>query len=106
MRIVLGEIAHFREGDKGDTANVSVFPYDDADYDFIRHEVTEERVREAFGPMVKGAITRYEAPGVCGLNFVLGQALSGGSTKSLAADIHGKSWAGMIAGIELDRPDA
>jgi hypothetical protein len=106
MKVRVGEIAHFRSGDKGDTCNLCVFPYDEGDYELMREQLTQERVKEAFGPMVKGTVTRYEAPGVHGFNFVMRQALGGGSTKSLAADIHGKSWSGILAAIELDRPDA
>ena len=58
--IYLNEIAHGRSGDKGDTSNVCVYAREPKYYDIIRREVTVEKVREYYGDMVKGEITRYE----------------------------------------------
>lgn len=89
--IYLNEIAHGRSGDKGDTSNVCVYAREPKYYDIIRREVTVEKVREYFGDMVKGEITRYEVPSLGGFNFVMKHALGGGATLSLRLDTLGKS---------------
>ncbi len=99
----LREIAHCRAGDKGDTLNVSVIAYDEADYAFIEREVTVERVRAAYGPLVRGRVSRYALPKLGALNFVLEGALAGGVTTSLAADPHGKSLSAVM--VEIDLPE-
>jgi hypothetical protein len=87
----LREIAAAKAGDKGNTSNVSVIPYDESDYEFLCEVLTVERVREHFGDLVKGSIRRYEMPGIRALNFVMEEALSGGITRSLCIDPHGKA---------------
>jgi hypothetical protein len=100
----LAELAHCRAGDKGDTLNVSVIAYDEADYAFLAREVTVARVRAAYAGVVRGAITRYELPGLGALNFVLEGALAGGVTTSLAADPHGKTLSSVMLDIDLPEP--
>ena len=48
----LREIAHSRTGDKGNTSNISVIAYDEADYPFLCEHVTAERVRAHFAGIV------------------------------------------------------
>lgn len=90
-QIYLNQIAHGRSGDKGDTSNVCVFAREKKYYEIIRREVTPERVRQHFGSMVQGKVTRYEVPSLHGFNFVLQHALGGGATHSLRLDTLGKS---------------
>ena len=58
-------------------------------------------MREVFGELVKGEITRYELSGTSGLNFVMTQALAGGVSRSLRADPHGKSYQSLILDMEI-----
>jgi hypothetical protein len=104
--IALRAIAFTRSGDKGDTANIGVVPYDDRHYDLLRATVTVDRVKELFGPLVQGRITRYELPGIGALNFVLEQALGGGVSKSLNQDAHGKSFGNLMLRLRIEVPDA
>lgn len=97
----LREIAHSRTGDKGNTANVSVIPYDSADYPYLEKHVTAERVKAHFSGVVIGDVVRYEIPGIGALNFVLHQALGGGVTRTLALDLHGKSLSSAILEMEI-----
>lgn len=97
----LREIAHSRTGDKGNTANVSVIPYDPADYPYLEKHVTAERVKAHFSGVVIGDVVRYEIPGIGALNFVLHQALGGGVTRTLALDLHGKSLSSAILEMEI-----
>lgn len=101
----LREIAHARSGDKGDTSNVGVIAYDEADYPLLRDQVTVERVRALYGSLVLGEVVRYELPNIGALNFVLRHALQGGVTTSLALDPHGKTRSSLILDLPIDVPD-
>ncbi|GJD49928.1 hypothetical protein OPKNFCMD_2664 [Methylobacterium crusticola] len=99
----LSALAHSRTGDKGNTSNISVIAYDPADYPRLAAHVTAERVRAHFAGIVTGAVTRYELPALGALNFVLGGALGGGVTRSLALDAHGKGLSSAL--LDLEIPD-
>jgi hypothetical protein len=101
--VKLRDIAHSRTGDKGDTSNISVIAFDEADYLFLREHVTVERVRAHLAGIVTGDVTCYEMPSIGALNFVLTGALGGGVTRSLALDAHGKSLSSAL--LTLDLPD-
>jgi hypothetical protein len=98
----LREIAHSRTGDKGNNATVSVIVYKQEDYDLVRELVTPDRVKNFLSGIVKGEVTRYELPGIGALNFVLHDALSGGVTRSLSLDIHGKSLSSVLLDMDLE----
>lgn len=100
----LREVAHTRAGDKGDTSNISVIAFDEADYALIERCVTAERVKAHLGAIVPGEVRRYALPLLGALNFVLERALAGGVTRSLALDAHGKSLSSALLDMEL--PDA
>ena len=110
----LHELAHARTGDKGDTSQISVIAYEPGDYAWLAEHVTVARVAAHFAGVVRGAITRYELPGIGALNFVLQNALAGGVTRSLALDPHGKCLGAILLDLELpdqttdnaERPDA
>jgi hypothetical protein len=95
------DIAYSRGGDKGDISNVSVFVDDETDWPALLEKVTVEKVREKFGPLVKGNITRYIYPNLHGVNFVLEQALDGGCNTGLRLDAYGKSYSSLILDIDL-----
>jgi hypothetical protein len=105
VRTPLREICGFRAGDKGDTADIALFAYDDAGYETIVREVTAERVKAHFGSMVTGEVVRYEAPNVRALNFVLRGALGGGGPRSLRSDNLGKSLGGALVRMEVEAPE-
>ena len=100
----LHEICGYRAGDKGDISNVALFADDEEVYAVIRDEVTAERVKEHFGSMVLGDVTRYEAPNVLALNFVMHHALGGGGPRSLRSDNLGKTLGGALVRMEIDVP--
>ena len=101
----LHDIAHSRTGDKGDTSDISVIAYRPADYDHLRIHLTAARVREHLADVVRGDVDRYELPRLSALKFVLHAALSGGVTRSLALDAHGKSLGSCLLELELPDPD-
>jgi hypothetical protein len=102
--VPLREVALVRSGDKGDVSNLGVIPYDPALIDVLREQVTVERVRALFGPLVRGDIARYEFRGISALNFVMQQALGGGVSRSIAMDTHGKAYASLLLSLPVDVP--
>jgi hypothetical protein len=99
---IVRDIAHARAGDKGNISNVNVWAYDPADYEWLKRTLTAERIKQAFPQLIRGPVTRYELPHLCGLNFVMQDALEGGVNRSLNLDSHGKSWSYLVLGLTLD----
>jgi hypothetical protein len=97
----LHKIAHGRTGDKGDTSNISVIAYSVKDWDRLVREVTIERVAAHFGPASAQEIVRYVLPQLQAMNFVMKGALTGGVTRSLALDAHGKCLASVLLEMEI-----
>lgn len=95
------DIAYSRSGDKGDISNVSVFVDNESDWPLLREKLTVDKVREKYGPLVKGSVTRYEFPNLKGLNFVLDGALEGGTNFGLRLDPYGKTYGSLILDIDL-----
>jgi hypothetical protein len=101
----LHELAHSRAGDKGDISNLSLIAYDPSDYPLLEQYVTAERVRAHFAGIVHGEVLRYALPGLGALNFVMGQALGGGVTRSLALDPHGKCLSSALLALDIPELD-
>jgi hypothetical protein len=97
----LYDIAYSRGGDKGDISNVCVFVDDESNWPILRDQVTIEKVREKFGPLVKGKIERYVYPNLQGVNFVLYAALDGGCNYGLRMDQYGKAYSSLMLDIDL-----
>jgi hypothetical protein len=106
-RIVpLIEIAYARSGDKGDTANIGVIARRPELLPVIRRELTAARVAEYFAYCVKGSVTRYDAPGIHAVNFVLDAALAGGGTASTRLDPLAKGFAQMLLDLPIAVPES
>jgi hypothetical protein len=101
-RRLVRDIAHARAGDKGNTSNVCVWVHDPADYALLKKSLTPERIKKAYPDLVRGSVERYEVEHLCGLNFVMREALEGGVNTSLNLDSHGKSWSYLILALPLD----
>jgi len=56
--------------------------------------------------LVKGKVTRFEVPGIHGLNFVLTESLGGGGLGSLHIDRQGKAYAQMLLSFPVRVPKA
>jgi hypothetical protein len=97
----LRELAHSRSGDKGDTSNVAVIAYRPEFFATILDQLSVERIRDHFGHLVRGRITRYELPQFHAINIVMEQALGGGVTRSLSLDPHGKSYSALILAMAV-----
>ncbi len=101
MLVPLGQIAHTRSGDKGDTANIGVIAFKPEHYPVLIREVTPERLKTFFGDSVQGDIERFELPNLGALNFLLHGALGGGGTVSLRIDAQGKTYGAALLRMEI-----
>ncbi|MNI23852.1 hypothetical protein D3C73_774520 [compost metagenome] len=101
MSILVYDLAHARAGDKGNTSSIAVIAYDDDGWRVLRQALTAERVEQAFAHLGAGKVRRYEVDSLKALNFVIPNVLSGGVTRSLRLDPHGKSLSALMLGIEL-----
>ncbi|MBK8634964.1 MAG: hypothetical protein KA767_16835 [Saprospiraceae bacterium] len=95
------EIAHARSGDKGNISNISLIVYDQSNFQMIKENVTEKKVKDWFKDIVLGEVKRYELPQLGALNFVLYDALDGGVTSSTLLDKHRKSLSSFLLEMEV-----
>ncbi len=102
MKVELLKLAHARSGDKGDTANVGLIALKENYYSVLVREVTAEKVKEHFGPIVKGEVERFELPNLGALNFLLHESLGGGGTLSLMTDAQGKTFSTALLRMKIN----
>ena len=102
MKVQLVQLAHARSGDKGDTANVGLIALKPEYYPILVREVTADKVKEHFGPIVKGGVERFELPNLGALNFLLHESLGGGGTLSLMTDAQGKTFSTALLRMHID----
>ncbi len=106
MKMVrLGELAHARSGDKGNTANVGVVANDAASHAWLDTHLTEAVVADFLRPMGIGLVRRYPLPNVQSFNFVIAKALAGGASRSLRLDTQGKALAAALLELQLPAPE-
>jgi hypothetical protein len=99
--VLLGEKAHCRFGDKGDTGMFVLIPYDAADFETLVAGVTAERVSEHLGNVSPSLIVCIPCPNLCAMVVVVRGSLGGGVTQSLALDAHGKTRSGYLLGMRV-----
>lgn len=102
-KVKLKEFAFARSGDKGDGSNVGIFVTNERDYEVLKREVTVERVKKHFAAICFGEVTRYEAPNLLALNFLLRDSLGGGGSESLKTDAQGKTHGLALLEMEVER---
>jgi hypothetical protein len=106
VKVPLVRLAYGRSGDKGDTANVGIVARRPEYLPALRAILTEERVAKHFAHVLKGTVTRYDLPGLGGMNFLLTQTLGGGGMASLHTDNLAKAFAQVLLAVEVDVPKA
>jgi hypothetical protein len=99
-QVPLAQLAWGRSGDKGDSANIGIIARRSAYLPFIRAAITEQAVARRFAHLARGAVRRYDLPGIHAINFTLQEALGGGGMASVRMDSQGKAYAQML----LDHP--
>lgn len=103
--VPLSRIASARSGDKGEGSNVGVLARSRVAYEFLKGELTAERVRRHMSAINAGAVKRYEADNMAVLNFILEDSLGGGGSASLKTDAQGKTHGLAVLRLELDVPN-
>lgn len=101
MKRKLAEIAHCRAGDKGNTLVLSIFPFQESDFEKLVREVSVEKVKQHLSHQLKGNIVRHVLPELKGMLFTCEEALTTGVTTSLAMDSHGKSLSYALLELEI-----
>ena len=104
-KLPLSKLAYARSGDKGDGSNVGVVAYSPEIYEYLKQELTSQRVKEHFGDICFGDVDRYEAPNLLALNFILHDSLGGGGSESLKTDAQGKTHGLGMLYMEMEVPD-
>jgi hypothetical protein len=94
----LADIAYARSGDKGINANIGVIARCSADFPQLCRELTAPRVAAYFGLADGSPVTRYEMPGVAGLNFVIQGILA----NPLRVDAQGKALGQALLEMPLE----
>jgi hypothetical protein len=102
--VQLADIAHGRSGDKGNHANVAILAYTKTGFEWLRENLTTDRVHQYFASLKPSRTVRYEAPNLLGLNFVLYDILAGGASRSLRIDTQGKTLALALLQMPIERP--
>lgn len=109
-RVPLIALAWARSGDKGDAFNIGVLAREPIYLLYIRSALSEEAVAAFFAHEFEGAtassVTRYEMPGLNGLNFHLRQSLGGGQMATLRLDALAKGKAQQLLDFEIAVPPA
>jgi hypothetical protein len=106
VNVPLIALAYGRSGDKGDIANIGVLARSPEFVPVLRRQLTGDAVRDYFDHFVRGAVERFEWPGLNGFNFVLHQALGGGGVASLRHDPQGKALAQILMDFPVAVPSA
>lgn len=104
-QVSLGTLASARSGDKGADANIGLWAADDATFQVLCEQVTEEKVAAHFAALVHGDVKRYELPNLRALNFILEDALDGGGAASLRTDAQGKTLSLGLLQMVVEVPD-
>ncbi|WP_206245118.1 AtuA-related protein [Novosphingobium terrae] len=97
----LRDIAHARTGDKGDTSQICVFAREADHFPLLERALTAQRVADHLAMLKPRRIERHVLPNLGAVNFVLHGALSGGVTRSLALDAHGKTLGAQLLDMEM-----
>jgi len=105
MKVPISRIANARSGDKGDGSNIGVIARTDELYEFLRRELTADRVETHFAQVCEGGVERFELPNLRTLNFLLSDSLGGGGTASLITDAQGKTHGQGLLTLEIEVPD-
>jgi hypothetical protein len=104
--VTLNALAYARSGDKGDVCNIGLMARTPDIYEFLRAAITEARVKQHFGVMVRGEVTIYPMDNIHSLAIVLRGALGGGATTTLRYDQTGKAMGSALLRLEVDAPQS
>jgi Acyclic terpene utilisation family protein AtuA len=103
-RAALGMVAGARSGDKGGNANVGIWARVPEAYEWLRAELSTERLRELLPEAADLAVDRYELPNLLAVNFVVHGLLGLGVAASARPDPQAKGLGEYIRSRQVDIP--
>jgi len=105
MRTVdLIRIAHGREGDKGNKANIGIIARDPRWLPWLSLRLTPESVAAHFAHRAPSRVERFDLPGMGAINFLLHDVLGGGGMASLHTDNLAKAYAQVVLTMPVAVP--
>ncbi|SDE74055.1 Protein of unknown function [Blastococcus fimeti] len=90
-RVMLGDLAHARAGDKGGNSNVGLWASDPAHWEWLRSTLTTDAFRALMPEARELTLRRHEFPHLRAVHFVLEGLLGTGGSSNLRVDQIGKS---------------
>ncbi|MFJ3900229.1 acyclic terpene utilization AtuA family protein [Streptomyces sp. NPDC090025] len=104
-RAPLGRIAGARSGDKGGDANVGVWVRTEAEWRWLAHTLTVDKVRELLPEVRELEIVRHVLPGLRALNFTITGILGEGVASQARFDPQAKALGEWLRSRLLDVPE-
>ncbi|REF00082.1 acyclic terpene utilization AtuA family protein [Thermomonospora umbrina] len=106
VRVPLGRVAGARSGDKGGDANIGVWARTDAQWRWLAHFLTVERLQELLPETRDLVVTRHVLPELRAVNFVAEGLLQEGVSASTRFDPQGKALGEWLRSRLVDLPEA
>ncbi|OBJ44089.1 exopolyphosphatase [Mycolicibacterium mucogenicum] len=104
-RAPLGTIAGARSGDKGGSANVGVWVRTDAQWRWLAHTLTVEKLRKLLPEAAELPVTRHLLPNLRAINFVIEGILGEGVAYQARFDPQAKGLGEWLRTRHLDIPE-
>jgi len=104
-RLPLGTIAGARSGDKGGGANIGLWVHSDAQYRWLAHTLTVERLRELLPEAADLTVTRHLLPSIRAVNFVIDGILGKGVAYQARFDPQAKGLGEWLRSRHVDIPE-
>ncbi|MFG2037757.1 acyclic terpene utilization AtuA family protein [Dactylosporangium sp. NPDC048998] len=105
IRAPLGVLFGARSGDKGGDANIGVWARTDRAYEWLRAELTVERLKELLPETGPLRTERHELPNLRAVNFVIHGILGEGVAASTRFDPQGKALGEWLRSRVVDLPE-
>ncbi len=104
-RLPLGTIAGARSGDKGGGANIGLWVRTDAQYCWLTHALTVDRLREMLPEAADLTVTRHLLPSIRAVNFVIDGILGKGVAYQARFDPQAKGLGEWLRSRHIDIPE-
>lgn len=104
-RLPLGTIAGARSGDKGGSANVGVWVRTPAQWAWVAHTLTVEKLRELLPETKDLPVTRHVLPNLRAVNFVIDEILGKGVAYQARFDPQAKGLGEWLRSRYVDLPE-
>jgi hypothetical protein len=105
IEVPLIRLAYARSGDKGDIANIGLYPRRREFVPWIWKALDEGTIARRFHHLAAGRVDRFYLPGTGAMNFLLHRALGGGGVVSLRNDPQGKSYSQILLRSLIPLPE-